>query len=76
MMVEPYKPLYTVKEVSKVLGVNLNYVYDLIKKGKLPYLQLGVKKIRGSDLEKFIERYPTEVEAKESDPSASVHIDN
>lgn len=66
-MVEPYKPLYTVKEVSEVLGVNLNYVYDLIRKGKLPHLKMGAKKIKGSDLEKFIEMYPIEIGEKGSD---------
>lgn len=58
IMVEPYKPLYTVKQVSKILLVNVNEVYDLINSKKLPYLQLGSKKVRGSDLEKFIETYP------------------
>lgn len=28
--------------------------------GELPYLVLGSKKIRGSDLERFIEKYPAE----------------
>lgn len=58
-MVEPYKPLYTVKEASKVLKVNTDSVYDLVRKGQLPALRLGVMKIRGSDLERFIEKYPT-----------------
>lgn len=57
-MVEPYKPLYTVKEASKVLKVNTDSVYDLIKKRQLPALRLGAMKIRGSDLERFIEKYP------------------
>lgn len=58
-MVEPYKPLYTVKEVSKLLKVNTDSVYDLIKKRQLPALRLGAMKIRGTDLERFIEKYPT-----------------
>lgn len=58
-MVEPYKPLYTVKEASKLLKVNTDSVYDLIKKRQLPALRLGAMKIRGSDLERFIEKYPT-----------------
>lgn len=57
-MVEPYKPLYTVKEASKLLKVNTDSVYDLIKKRQLPALRLGAMKIRGSDLERFIEKYP------------------
>lgn len=57
-MVEPYKPIYTVKEVAKVLKVNPSKVYELINTKKLPCLQLGQKKIRGSDLEQFIMKYP------------------
>ena len=58
-MVEPYKPLYTVKEASKVLKVNTDSVYDLVRKGQLPALRLGAMKIRGTDLERFIVKYPT-----------------
>lgn len=57
-MVEPYKPIYTVKEAAAVLKVNVNFVYDLINTNQLPYLLLGQKKIRGSDLENFISKYP------------------
>lgn len=57
-MVEPYKQIYTVKEAAAVLRVNVNFIYDLINKGKLPYLLLGQKKIRGTDLEHFIKNYP------------------
>lgn len=55
MSVEPYKPLYTVKQVAKILLMNPASVYELMNRGQLPYLQLGSKKIRGSDLERFIE---------------------
>lgn len=37
-MVEPYKPLYTVKETSEILKVNKGIVYNLIKSGELPHL--------------------------------------
>ena len=60
MAVQTYKPLYTVKEVSKVLQVSINSVYDLMNSGKLPYLPIGAKQLRGSDLERFIETYPVE----------------
>lgn len=60
MAVQTYKPLYTVKEVSKILQVSINSVYALMNRGKLPYLQMGSKKVRGSDLERFIETYPIE----------------
>ncbi|WP_368295647.1 helix-turn-helix domain-containing protein [Enterocloster citroniae] len=59
-MVEPYKPIYTVKEVAKILKVNPSKVYELIRAGKLICLRLGQIKIRGSDLEQFIMTYPAE----------------
>ena len=59
MAVMVYKPLYTVSEVSKILQTNVSSVYDLMNRGELPYLKLGSRKVRGSDLEKFIENYPT-----------------
>lgn len=55
MPVMQYKPLYTVKQAAEILLSNSNYVYNLMNAGELPYLKLGAKKIRGSDLEKFIE---------------------
>lgn len=59
-MVRAYEPLYTVKEVSKILKTNPSTVYELITKNKLPALRLGMIKIRGSDLERFIEGFPVE----------------
>ena len=46
--------LYTVEEVSKMVGSNKNYVYDLIKKGFLPALKLGSLKIRRTALLSFL----------------------
>nr|DAL93860.1 MAG TPA: helix-turn-helix domain protein [Caudoviricetes sp.] len=57
-MVKTYEPLYTVKEVAKVLKTNPAGVYELINRGQLPCLTLGAKKVRGTDLERFIEQYP------------------
>lgn len=59
-MVEPYKPLYTVKEAAGVLLMNTDSVYTLIRKGELKSLKLGLRKIRGTDLETFIENYTTD----------------
>ena len=56
-MVEPYKPLYTVKEVAQILLVNTDSVYAFIRKGELKSLKLGARKVRGTDLEAFIENY-------------------
>ena len=46
--------LYTVKETAKLLKVNPNYVYDLIKKEMLPALKLGSFKIRKTSLLNFV----------------------
>lgn len=57
-MVEPYKPIYTVKEAGKVLQVNANTVYGFVRSGQLRALKLGAVKIRGKDLEEFINNFP------------------
>ena len=49
--------LLTVKEVSRILKVNVHRVYDLVRTGMLPALKLGSLKIRKSSLEKFLEEY-------------------
>ena len=58
-MVEPYKPLYTAKQAAQILLINVSTVYELMNTGQLPYLIWGkgngTRKIRGSDLERFIE---------------------
>lgn len=49
--------LYTVKEVSQILKVNVHKVYELIKVGVLPALKLGNLKIRSESLNKFLSDY-------------------
>ena len=49
--------LYTVKEVSQILNVNVHRVYDLIKAGLLPALKLGSLKVRREALQKFLVDY-------------------
>lgn len=58
MAVQEYKPIYSMKETAKLLQVSVNTVYGLLNSGEIPYLSLGAKKIRGSDLEAFIQSYP------------------
>lgn len=60
MSVVQYQPIYRIPEAAKVLKVNANEVYSLINSGKLPYIFLGSKKIKGKDLEVFINSYPSE----------------
>ncbi len=68
-MVKAYEPLYTVKEAAKVLKINVSAVYRLINTKQLVGLRLGSVKVRGSDLERFLEQYPTlnPEEAKEGE---------
>lgn len=49
--------LYTVKETSKILKTNTDYVYSLIKKGYLRCLKLGSYKIRKSTIDEFLAKY-------------------
>ena len=51
------KLLYTVKETSKTLGVNVHVVYELIKKGLLPAMKLGSLKVRKKTIENFVAKY-------------------
>ena len=46
--------LYTVSEVAKLLKVNRNFVYDIIKRGELKAIRVGSIKIRHDDLEAYI----------------------
>lgn len=46
-----------VRETAAVLGVNVNMVYELIKRKLLPALRLGGLKVRKSTLIDFVERY-------------------
>ena len=48
--------LYTVKEVSKLLKTNTNYIYQLIEKGFLPAMKLGSFKVRKTTLLEFLEK--------------------
>ena len=49
--------LLTVKETSKILKTNTNYVYKLIKGGYIKCLKLGNYKIRTSALKEFLDKY-------------------
>ena len=49
--------LYTVKEVASILKTNVNFVYELIKRGLLPAIKLGSYKIRKDALDSFLKTY-------------------
>ena len=47
--------LYTVTEVAKMLKVNRNFVYNLIKNGELEAVRIGSIKVRKEALNRYIE---------------------
>ena len=47
--------LYTVTEVAKMLKVNRNFVYKLIKDGKLEAVKIGSIKVKKEALNRYIE---------------------
>lgn len=48
--------LLTVSEVAKMLKVNRNFVYKLIKDGELEAVRIGSIKVKTDALERYIER--------------------
>lgn len=48
--------LHRISEVAKILGVNVNTVYDLINHGHLTGLKLGSLKVTTFELEDFMKR--------------------
>lgn len=51
--------LLTVEEVAGIMKVTRKAVYDMMRAGRLPYVQLGVmrgRRIRRSDLELFVRK--------------------
>ena len=49
--------LYTVTEVSGLLKVNKNAVYELVKHGYMQTIKYGVVKIPSTQVDKFIEQW-------------------
>ena len=47
--------LYTVSEVAKLLKVNRNFVYKLIKDGELEAVKIGSIKVKQEALNRYIE---------------------
>ena len=46
--------LYTVSEVAKLLKVNRNFVYNLIKNGELEAVKIGSIKVKKEALTKYV----------------------
>ena len=47
--------LYTVSEVAKMLKVNRNFVYNLIKNGELEAVKIGSIKVKQEALNRYID---------------------
>lgn len=50
------KKLYSVVEVSKILGIGKGKVYELIKSGKLSALNLSGLKVRVEAIDEFLDK--------------------
>lgn len=50
--------LYTVKDTAKLLGVSVNDVRKLIRDGRLKAFDLGRWKIKGEEINRFIDSLP------------------
>ena len=48
--------LLSVSEVAKLLKVNRNFVYKLIKDGELEAVRIGSIKVRREALDRYVER--------------------
>lgn len=48
--------LLTVSEVAKLLKVNRNFVYKIIKNGELKAVNIGSIKIRREDLDEYVKQ--------------------
>ena len=53
-MVRIMENIYTIKEVSKILKVNANYVYKEINNGSIKAVKIGSLKILESELTRYI----------------------
>ena len=49
--------LYTVSEVAKMLKVNRNFVYNLIKNGELEAVRIGSIKVKQEALNRYVEKH-------------------
>ena len=69
-MTYQYQALYTVKEATKLLRTGERYTRQLIRDGELPAIRLGsggYLRIRGIDLESYINSRETVRDIDESD---------
>ena len=55
-MVKEEKLVYTAQEIAKILHSSPNFVYELIRKGKLKAFKLKSIRVRKSALEDFLKQ--------------------
>ena len=54
---EGVKEFYTVEELAERLQLTRMTIYRLVKRGEIPYYQIGrSKRFRAGDVEEFLER--------------------
>lgn len=56
-VVIPEQIIYTVSEISKILKVNKNKIYEYIHSGLLEAMKIGSYKVSHSALISFVEKY-------------------
>lgn len=39
------KMVYTIKEAAELLGISQSYTYEMVRKGVIPSLQIGNKRV-------------------------------
>ena len=39
------KLVYSIQEVAELLGISRSYAYELVRKGEIPVLRLGKKRV-------------------------------
>ena len=63
--IDPAFQTYTVAEAAKILHVSRDVVYDLVRTGELPHINVGQTRIRHDVLTKYIIKSETTTYWKE-----------
>lgn len=50
---------YTVAEVSQILGIKKDRVYEYLRSGKLPHIKMGICRVRHQTLVDFLDEMET-----------------
>ena len=56
-MTAPFEPLWTVRDVAKVLSMSISWVYKSAESGELPCLRIGsALRFVPGEIQKYVER--------------------